>query len=144
MINIPALSNPQYRLFINLLSIVVIKMFANVSGFQLLCNGRSTFLYNKFTLYLYAGSAVQVFGLVQSSTQSLLLEEQECLTGAREAQGSIIDLTSQSCRALSPSFTPHIPLPANLKPVPSCAHKHTLRHTTTRTKHNVQAQRCLM
>lgn len=46
----------------------------------------------------------KVSGLVQS-TQSLLLEEQECLTGAKGAQGSIIDLTSQSCRALSPSFT---------------------------------------
>lgn len=46
----------------------------------------------------------KVSGLVQS-TQSLLLEEQGCLTEAKEAQGSIIDLTSQSCRALSPSFT---------------------------------------
>lgn len=43
---------------------------------------------------------------VQSSAQSPLLGELGCLTGATEAQGSVIDLTSQSCRAPSPSFTP--------------------------------------
>lgn len=73
---------------------------------------------------------------VQSSTCSPLLGELDCLTGAWEAQGSIIDLTSQSCRAPSPSFTP------------TDCHPHTnsttRTHTHTRWLECVSTQRCLM
>lgn len=83
--------------------------------------------FSAFTLTAKVSSLVQ-------STQSLLLEEQECLTAAKEAQGSIIDLTSQSCRALSPSFT--LPcLPTSHR----CPHaqEHTQKHTLT--EQDVQA-----
>lgn len=87
---------------------------------------------------LYVGSA----GLwLPGSTQSLLLQERESLSGAREAQGSIIDLTSQSCRALSPSFTPHIPPTAKLTLMPLSTHPP--KHTTTYTKHGPASTRTL-
>ncbi len=85
---------------------------------------------------------MQVSGVVQSSTQSLLLEEQECLTGAREAQGSIIDLTSQSCRALSPSFTPPACQPHTSALM--CTQTHTQTHNCMHYTQRARTQRCLM
>lgn len=120
-------------------SIMIITTNPNLLCLLLPNNDGNAFLCTKVTLVsgVCAGSALQVFGLVRSSTQSLLLRERECLTAAREAQGSIIDLTSQSCRALSPSFTP----PACQPHANALMCTQTLRHTTTDTKHDAQTHK---
>lgn len=83
---------------------------------QILCQDRSTCSRCRSVCFM-AGAEVQ------SSTCSPLLGELDCLTGAREAQGSIIDLTSQSCRAPSPSFTPP---DCSSTPIPPHTPEHTL------------------
>lgn len=87
---------------------IIIKSFANIGA-----------LFSRYFSICFKADAE-----VQSSTQSLLLGELGFLTGAREAQGSIIDLTSQSCRAPSPSFTP----PA-CQPHTTCTETHSWTHT---------------
>lgn len=84
---------------------------------QIFCQHRSTC--SRYCTVCFMAAAG-----VQSSTQSPLLGELGCLTGAREAQGSVIDLTSQSCRAPSPSFTP----PA-FQPHTMCTETHSWTHT---------------
>lgn len=89
---------------------------------QILCQHRSTCSRYRSVCFM-AGVEVQ------SSTCSPLLGELQCLTGAREAQGSIIDLTSQSCRAPSPSFTPPDCQPHTNST--TCTHTHLHTHSLT-------------
>lgn len=89
---------------------------------------------------LYRSVCFIVATQVQSSTHSPLLGELDCLTGAREAQGSIIDLTSQSCRAPSPSFTPPACQPHTTSA--TCTGTHSWTHTCCLGYASIQ--RCLM
>lgn len=88
---------------------IIIKSFANIGA---------------LVPVIVASVAFMAGAEVQSSTQSPLLGELGCLTGASEAQGSVIDLTSQSCRAPSPSFTP-----AAWQPHTTCTETYSWTHT---------------